>query len=685
MPISSDNRQAGPYVGNDVATAFAFSFKVFAATDLLVILTDASGAENELTLSADYSVALNSNQDSNPGGTVALPAALASGTKLTITSSIAPLQATDLTNQGGFYPKVITNALDKLTILVQQLFNGLSRSIKLPISNGEDGTLPAGDRSSTAVGFDASGKLALIGLQTGTALADMAASTGAALIGFLQSGVGAVKRTILDKIRDRVSVKDFGAVGNWNGTKGSDDTSAFTRAINYVNSTNKTLWVDADVSGNYKISAALPTLLSAGGIEMEAVGYDHTSKGVIEVVGSGFTAVTISGNPARCNLAVVGTGNAANGILFQNPAAARVGKIRAMQLDGFGIKFNKIWDSTIEHAMVELCGNSTEYAFSMNDDGDTCNMTHISSLQVEQSNKQAIYISPNTLSCVIDNIHSERQTADPAFMTWVLGGNRCQYNCARLDALVSANATAKLSGNNTTYTGLLAENAVSVQVEGGNGNPLTIITPEIQGEIKTVTNQTGRISVFGGSINTLNCSAQGFQVHDTKIASLVVGDAVRVPTYALLDNCVIGAISNTSTRAAATLRDCNIIEHGNLLPGGALLIGGSVNSASNATLEVSYRTVTARGTTFNVNITSDNGQFYFCGCAIKGSFGHTSGPVAGFFDDGTYCTGTVSGFGIPTGGSPYSGMYTKNLAPAVGSPKGWSYSTSGAWVSTGNL
>ena len=43
MTISSQNRQAGPYLGNDVATAFTFAFKVFAASDLQVVRTDAAG------------------------------------------------------------------------------------------------------------------------------------------------------------------------------------------------------------------------------------------------------------------------------------------------------------------------------------------------------------------------------------------------------------------------------------------------------------------------------------------------------------------------------------------------------------------------------------------------------------------------------------------------------------------
>ena len=60
----------------------------------------------------------------------------------------------------------------------------------------------------------------------GPALAQLAASNGSALVGFLQGGTGAVARTVQSKERDIVSVKDFGAVGNGS----TDDTAAINAA-----------------------------------------------------------------------------------------------------------------------------------------------------------------------------------------------------------------------------------------------------------------------------------------------------------------------------------------------------------------------------------------------------------------------------------------------------------------------
>jgi len=71
---------------------------------------------------------------------------------------------------------------------------------------------------------------------------------------FTQSGTGAVQRTLESKLKDVVSVKDFGAVGDSDFSgNGTDDTAAFQAAIN----TGKTVYVP---KGTYKITATLNLL-----------------------------------------------------------------------------------------------------------------------------------------------------------------------------------------------------------------------------------------------------------------------------------------------------------------------------------------------------------------------------------------------------------------------------------------
>lgn len=135
MTISSETRKAGPFTGNGITATFPFTFKVFQASDLKVVRADLTGAETILVQGTDYTVSLNANQDSNPGGSIVLPAALTSGFLLAATSKVPNTQPMDLTNQGGFYPKVINNAMDRLEVQIQQVALDAASAVRVPLTS----------------------------------------------------------------------------------------------------------------------------------------------------------------------------------------------------------------------------------------------------------------------------------------------------------------------------------------------------------------------------------------------------------------------------------------------------------------------------------------------------------------------------------------------------------------------
>lgn len=137
------------------------------------------------------------------------------GTTLTATSQLPNLQPTDLTNQGGFYPRVINDALDRLTIFVQQLAEKLGRTLRFPLSDGAVADMPgAAARANNLLSFDANGNPVAVApaAQSATALQILlAAPVGASLIGYAPVGTGAVASTVETKLRLLISPGDFGA------------------------------------------------------------------------------------------------------------------------------------------------------------------------------------------------------------------------------------------------------------------------------------------------------------------------------------------------------------------------------------------------------------------------------------------------------------------------------------------
>lgn len=141
---------------------------------------------------------------------------------------------------------------------------------------------------------------------------NLGSSGGTAKVGFLQAGSGATARTAQAKLRDVVSVKDFGAVGD--GV--TDDTAAVQAAIN----TGYDLYFPA---GSYKVnnlaqSANFQRFHAQGQVNLikNANGVLFTSTGNyvefdgIQFVGTGYTGDNINStgsNPRFINCSSYGT------------------------------------------------------------------------------------------------------------------------------------------------------------------------------------------------------------------------------------------------------------------------------------------------------------------------------------------------------------------------------------------
>ena len=156
MTISSTARKAGPFTGNGSATSFAFTFKVFSSADIAVTSATSAGVESLLVLDTDYTVTLNANQDTSPGGSITYPitgSPLPTGAKLTIVGDLDFDQPLDLPAGGNFSPIALENELDRIVMQIQQLDERADRGLTLPVNSAANPVLPAAE-AGEVLGWD---------------------------------------------------------------------------------------------------------------------------------------------------------------------------------------------------------------------------------------------------------------------------------------------------------------------------------------------------------------------------------------------------------------------------------------------------------------------------------------------------------------------------------------------------
>ncbi|EEW5028047.1 phage tail protein, partial [Escherichia coli] len=102
---------------------------IFKKSDLVVQVVDLNDNITVLTLDTDYTV---TGAGGYVGGNVILATALANGYQISISRELPVTQETDLRNQGKFFAEVHEDALDKLTMLIQQVRSWFSLALRKP-------------------------------------------------------------------------------------------------------------------------------------------------------------------------------------------------------------------------------------------------------------------------------------------------------------------------------------------------------------------------------------------------------------------------------------------------------------------------------------------------------------------------------------------------------------------------
>ncbi|MCQ4159773.1 phage tail fiber protein [Roseomonas sp. GC11] len=246
------------YAASGAQTVFIYPFPIFEASDMEVQLDGVVQPDGYAVTGAGES----------EGGTVVFDTAPASGVVVTLRRALTVERITDFQPNGVLRANTLNDELDRQTAFIQDLREDLASTLRAPA-----GELPAtlvlpekGGRANRLLGFDSLGNV-----------------TTLARDGTIQSPFnGAIPRSVEDKLAERLSARDFGAVGD--GV--TDDGPALQAAMNAAAASGKMLEIG---EGSHRTTMPLVLPGAAAGLVM---------RGSIIYAGSGGEAALTIGDGA---------------------------------------------------------------------------------------------------------------------------------------------------------------------------------------------------------------------------------------------------------------------------------------------------------------------------------------------------------------------------------------------------
>jgi hypothetical protein len=162
MTISSTTVK-NSYSGNGSNDTFVYGFKIFANTDLQVIIRSAAGTETTKTLTTHYTV---TGVGSSSGGNVVFTAGnIPTATEtVVLIRNVPQTQAIDYIANDPFPAETHEEGLDRATMTTQQVQEELNRSIKLSRTNtmtSTEFTVGATERANKILAFDSAGEISV--------------------------------------------------------------------------------------------------------------------------------------------------------------------------------------------------------------------------------------------------------------------------------------------------------------------------------------------------------------------------------------------------------------------------------------------------------------------------------------------------------------------------------------------
>lgn len=351
------------YTAAPGATVFQTGFRVILSTDLVV-------RKDGVVVSSGFTL----NGLNQPAGLdVVFGVPMVGGEIIELLRQVPLVRLTDYQQLGDFLSFVVNNDFDRLWMAQQEQAAKILGVLRVPYPE-TIGELPAsGARASKVLGFDINGAPVLYspasavgeaeninfvpygsiaasnvqaaieelvdeqGAVAGAIFDTLAGDAGSSLIGFKTAPAGSVARHVHDRLRDRISVRDFGAVGD--GV--ANDTAALQAALDVGG-------LVFFPPGTYRITAGLTispdTILQGAGRRRAIILVDGA------VVGASLTYPSkVSTNVMRVEvrgLGFRGTANALGGLHFDKGDVVTIDGCDFYdftRVGGYGVKLTNVY------------------------------------------------------------------------------------------------------------------------------------------------------------------------------------------------------------------------------------------------------------------------------------------------------------------------------------------------------
>ena len=443
MTVTSTNQKI-QFNGNGSTTVFAYNFKIFAQTDLSVILRSATGTETVQQLTTNYTV---SGVGAASGGNVTMGTAPPSGTTLTILRVQPNLQGLDLVPNDPFPAGSMEDALDKLTFMVQTHDEEIGRSIKASRTNvigDSEFTVSATDRANKLFSFDGSGNLSIT-QELGTYRGNWAASTAYA---------------VRDLVKD-TSTNNIFIVITAHTSSGSQPITTNTDAAKWA------LIVDAaSATASQTAAAASATLASQWAIKTDdtvdgtnySAKYWATRADVGAVAGKAVEIGRLGTSDAVADLAILGTDAIVSNLGTVAGIAANVTSVA-------GVASNVTTVAGISSAVSTVAADGSDIGTVA---GISSAVSTVSSANANVSTVAGAVSNVNTVAGAVSNVNT---VAGAVSNVNTVAGISSAVSTVAADATDIGNVSGSIANVNTVAANLSGITAFSAVYSSGGTDP----------------------------------------------------------------------------------------------------------------------------------------------------------------------------------------------------------------------